>query len=160
MYACKTVVFIMIYSSIETTFASIELTFGFDRMNSRSNELSIETTFDRTDSIQSGYYRGNAARSLFGGLMSFITTSSLVFLATFLTHNLLTLKLNKIEYMTCSLIQGQVVKNQLFHQFGRRLSHYSSTVTEAFIISVVTITYIGNITGQFIEKGWEPVSYV
>ena len=85
--------------------------------------------------------------------MSFITTSGLVFRAAFLTQNLLTLKLNKIEYMTCSLIQGQVVKNQLFHQFGRRLSHYSSTVTEAFIISVVTITYIGNITGQFIEKG-------
>ena len=53
--------------------------------------------------------------------MSFIPTSSLVFLAAFLTQNLLTLKLNKIEYMTCSLIQGQVVKNQLFHQFGRRL---------------------------------------
>ena len=53
--------------------------------------------------------------------MSFITTSSLVFLAAFLTQNLLTLKLNKIEYMTCSLIQGQVVKNHLFHQFGRRL---------------------------------------
>ena len=53
--------------------------------------------------------------------MSFITTSSLVFLAAFLAQNLLTLKLNKIEYMTCSLIQGQVVKNQLFHQFGRRL---------------------------------------
>ena len=85
--------------------------------------------------------------------MSFINTSSLVFLAAFLKQNLLTLKLNKIEFMTCSLIQGQVVKNQLFHQFGRRLSHYSSTVTEAFIISVVTITYIGNITGQFIEKG-------
>ena len=49
--------------------------------------------------------------------MSFIPTSSLVFLAAFLTQNLL----NKIEYMTCSLIQGQVVKNQLFHQFGRRL---------------------------------------
>ena len=62
--------------------------------------------------------------------MSFITTSSLVFLAAFLKQNLLTLKLNKIEYMTCSLIQGQVVKNQLFHQFGRRLSHYSSTVTQ------------------------------
>ena len=54
--------------------------------------------------------------------MSFITTSSLVFLAAFLAQNLLTLKLNKIEYMTCSLIQGQVVKNQLFHQLGRRLS--------------------------------------
>ena len=54
--------------------------------------------------------------------MSFITTSSLVFLAAFLTQNLLTLKLNKIEDKTCSLIQGQVVKN-----------HYSSTVTEAFI---------------------------
>ena len=44
MYACKTVVFIMIYSSIETTFASIELTFGFDRMNSRSKQPSIELT--------------------------------------------------------------------------------------------------------------------
>ena len=53
--------------------------------------------------------------------MSFITTSSLVFLAAFLTQNLLTLKLNKIEYMTCSLIQGQVVKNQLFRQSDRRL---------------------------------------
>ena len=53
--------------------------------------------------------------------MSFITTSSLVFLAAFPEQNLLTLKLNKIEYMTCSLIQGKVVKNQLFHQFGRRL---------------------------------------
>ena len=53
--------------------------------------------------------------------MSFITTSSLVFLAAFLTQNLLTLKLNKIEYKTCSLRQGQVVKNQLFRQFDRRL---------------------------------------
>ena len=44
MYACKTVVFIMIYSSFETTFASIELTFGFDRMNSRSKQPSIELT--------------------------------------------------------------------------------------------------------------------
>ena len=59
----------------------------------------IETTFDRTDSIQSGYYRGNAARSLFGGLMSFITTSSLVFLAAFLKNQLF----------------------QLFRQFDRRL---------------------------------------
>ena len=54
--------------------------------------------------------------------MSFITTSSPVFLAAFLTQDLLTLKLNKIEDKTRSLIQGQVVKN-----------HYSSTVTEAFI---------------------------
>ena len=53
--------------------------------------------------------------------MSFITTSGLVFLAAFLTQNLFTLKLNKTEYMTCSLIQEQVVKNQLFHQFDRRL---------------------------------------
>ena len=53
--------------------------------------------------------------------MSFITTSSLVFLAAFLTQNLLTLKLDKIEYMTCRLIQEQVVKNELFHQFDRRL---------------------------------------
>ena len=53
--------------------------------------------------------------------MSFITTSSLAFLVAFLTQNLLTLKLNKIEYTTCSLIQEQVVKNQLFHQFDRRL---------------------------------------
>ena len=53
--------------------------------------------------------------------MSFITTSSLVFLAAFLTQNLLTLKLDKIEYMTCRLIQEQVVKNVLFHQFDRRL---------------------------------------
>ena len=53
--------------------------------------------------------------------MSFITTSSLVFLAAFLTQNLSTLKLNKIEYKTCSLIQGQVVKNKLFRQFDRRL---------------------------------------
>ena len=53
--------------------------------------------------------------------MSFITASSLVFLAAFLTQNLLTLKLDKIEYMTCRLIQEQVVKNVLFHQFDRRL---------------------------------------
>ena len=86
--------------------------------------------------------------------MSFITTSSLVFLAAFLTQNLLTLKLNKIEYMTCSLIQGQVVKNSVMSSVRSTLNcHYSSTVTEAFIISVVTITYIENITGQFIEKG-------
>ena len=81
--------------------------------------------------------------------MSFITTSSLVFLATFLTQNLLTLKLNKTEYMTCSLIQEQVVKDQLFNQFDRRLivtTDSSSTVTEAFISSVVTIIYIENIT--------------
>ena len=42
MYACKTVVFTMIYSSIETTFASIELTFSFDRMISPSRQPSIE----------------------------------------------------------------------------------------------------------------------
>ena len=35
--------FIITYSSIET-FASIELTFGFDRMNSRSKQPSIELT--------------------------------------------------------------------------------------------------------------------
>ena len=44
MYDCKTVVFIMIYNSIETTFASIELAFGFDRMNPRSKQPSIELT--------------------------------------------------------------------------------------------------------------------
>ena len=49
LYACKTEVFIIIYSSIETTFASTGLTFGCDQ--ARWNELSIETTFDRTDSI-------------------------------------------------------------------------------------------------------------
>ena len=53
--------------------------------------------------------------------MYLITTFSLVFLSAFLTHNLLTLKLNKIECMTCSLIQEQLVKNQLFHQLDRRL---------------------------------------
>ena len=36
-------VFIIIYSSIET-FASIELTFALDRMNSRSKQPSIELT--------------------------------------------------------------------------------------------------------------------
>ena len=36
-------VFTITYSSIEA-FASIELTFGFDRMNSRSKQPSIELT--------------------------------------------------------------------------------------------------------------------
>ena len=72
--------------------------------------------------------------------MSFITTSSLVFLATFLTQNLLTLKLNKIEYMRCSLIQEQVVKNQsYFISSIDALITVTSTVTDAFISSVVTI---------------------
>ena len=44
LYACKTVVFIIIYSSIEITFASIELSLNFDRMNSRSKQPSIEVT--------------------------------------------------------------------------------------------------------------------
>ena len=38
----------IIYSSIET-FASTELTFGFDRMNSRSKQPSIELTWYQTN---------------------------------------------------------------------------------------------------------------
>ena len=38
--ACKTVALNLIYSLIETTFASIELTFGFDHMNSRLKQPS------------------------------------------------------------------------------------------------------------------------
>ena len=40
LQACKTVALNIIYSLIETTFASIELTFGFDHMNSRLKQPS------------------------------------------------------------------------------------------------------------------------
>ena len=43
LYMHRVSVFIVPYSSIET-FAPIELTFGFNRMNSRSKQPSIELT--------------------------------------------------------------------------------------------------------------------
>ena len=46
LYACKTVVFIIIYSYIKTTVASIELTFGLilDQNNLRSNWLDTDSS--------------------------------------------------------------------------------------------------------------------
>ena len=64
--------------------------------------------------------------------MSFITTSSFVFLAAFLTQNILTLNLNKIEHMRSSLIQEQVVKNQSYF-----ISSIDALYCHAFISSVV-----------------------
>ena len=63
--------------------------------------------------------------------MSFVTTSSLVFLAAFLTQNLLTLNLNKIEYMRCSFIKEQVVKNQSYF-----ISSIDALYCHAFISAV------------------------
>ena len=40
LQACKTVALNIIYSLIERTFASVELTFGFDHMNSSLKEPS------------------------------------------------------------------------------------------------------------------------
>ena len=96
MYACKTVLFNMIYSSIETTFASIDLTFGFDRMNSRSKQPWIELARYSPVIIEETPHFMVCTLTTFGGLIQ---------------------KLNKIKYMRCSLKQEQVVKNQLFQQF-------------------------------------------
>ena len=41
----ESVVFIIIYSFVETTFASIELTFGFRSNEPQSKQPSIELTF-------------------------------------------------------------------------------------------------------------------